>query len=122
MSCHRILKKIEADSPITAIDFTPDGTSLLVGTNRGRVLMYDLRSISAPVHSFVAHSTAVTKLICRYRNQNQVIVKSFIGIHVAKFYSPWRNLYEGRNKIICARLDYVNKKFFPLSYLGLISG
>ncbi|KZS17271.1 Grip71 [Daphnia magna] len=61
----KILKKIEIDSPVTAIEFFPDGTSLVVGTNRGKVLVYDLRSISTPVQSMVAHTSPITKLICR---------------------------------------------------------
>ncbi|KAI9555250.1 hypothetical protein GHT06_017765 [Daphnia sinensis] len=61
----KILKKIEIDSPVTAIEFLPDGTSLVVGTNRGKVLVYDLRAISTPVQSMVAHTSPITKLLCR---------------------------------------------------------
>lgn len=62
---NRILKKIEVDSPVSAIEFYPDGTSLVVGTTRGKILMYDLRSISTPVQSIMAHSTSISKLLCR---------------------------------------------------------
>lgn len=68
----RILKKIEVDSPVSAIEFCPDGTSLVVGTNRGKILVYDLRSISTPVQSILAHSTSITKLICRICTYSQV--------------------------------------------------
>lgn len=68
----RILKKIEIDSPVTAVEFCPDGTSLVVGTNRGKILIYDLRSISSPVQSIIAHTTSITKLICRACTHIQV--------------------------------------------------
>lgn len=61
----RILKKIEVDSPVSAIEFHPDGTSLVVGTTRGKLVTYDLRSISTPIQSIVAHTSSVSKLICR---------------------------------------------------------
>lgn len=73
----RILKKIEVDSPVTAIEFFPDGTSLVVGTNRGKILIYDLRSISTPVQSMFAHTSPITKLICRACTQIPVHRKFF---------------------------------------------
>ena len=60
-----MLKRIETEAPITAIDFFPDGTSLIVGTNRGKVMIYDLRSITSPIQTIAAHSSAITKIICR---------------------------------------------------------
>ncbi len=68
----RILKKIEIDSPVTAVEFFPDGTSLVIGTNRGKILIYDLRSISTPVQSIIGHATSITKLICRACTHIQV--------------------------------------------------
>ena len=61
----RVLKTIETDAPVTAIDFTPDGTSLIVGTSRGKVFIYDLRSVGTPAQTITAHSGSITKLICR---------------------------------------------------------
>ena len=70
----RVVKKIEAEAPITAIDFFPDGTCLIVGTNKGKVLVYDLRSNKNPVQSVAAHSSAINKLICRWRSADQVFI------------------------------------------------
>ncbi len=72
---NRILKKIEIDSPVTAVEFFPDGTSLVVGTNRGKILIYDLRTISTPVQSVVAHTTSITKLICRTTTQSHQVLE-----------------------------------------------
>jgi len=75
----RTLKRIEADAPITAIDFFPDGTSLIVGTNRGKILIYDLRSISTPIQTIAAHTSCITKLICRpYQVRNLFV---FFMVH-----------------------------------------
>ena len=52
----------------------PDGTALMVGTNRGKVLVYDLRSVSIPVHTIPAHASAVSRLACRSKSQNMVCV------------------------------------------------
>lgn len=53
---------MRAESPLTAIDFTPDGAGLAVGSTQGKVYLYDLRNLSAPVNMAIAHKTSVTCL------------------------------------------------------------
>ncbi|KAF3855438.1 hypothetical protein F7725_023493 [Dissostichus mawsoni] len=58
----RVLRSIRVDSPLTAVDFSPDGTGLVVGSTQGKILHYDLRNSSAPTRVTAAHKTSVTCL------------------------------------------------------------
>ncbi|XP_053487103.1 protein NEDD1 isoform X3 [Ictalurus furcatus] len=55
-----IFRSKQIESPLTAVDFTPDGAGLVVGSTQGRIYMYDLRNLSAPVKTTTAHKTSVT--------------------------------------------------------------
>ncbi|KAK5927300.1 hypothetical protein CgunFtcFv8_012470, partial [Champsocephalus gunnari] len=57
-----VLRSIRVDSPLTAVDFSPDGTGLVVGSTQGKILHYDLRNSSAPTRVTAAHKTSVTCL------------------------------------------------------------
>ncbi|XP_028286238.1 protein NEDD1 isoform X2 [Parambassis ranga] len=57
-----VLRAIRADSPLTSVDFTLDGTGLVVGSTQGKIYQYDLRNSSAPTRVTVAHKTSVTCL------------------------------------------------------------
>ncbi|KAJ8392325.1 hypothetical protein AAFF_G00076890 [Aldrovandia affinis] len=57
-----VLRSMRVESPLTAIDFMPDGAGLAVGSTQGRVYLYDLRNLSAPVKTVSAHKTSVTCL------------------------------------------------------------
>ncbi|XP_061108418.1 protein NEDD1 isoform X1 [Conger conger] len=57
-----VLRSMRVDSPLTAIDFTPDGAGLAVGSTQGKVYLYDLRNLNAPVKTTTAHKTSVTCL------------------------------------------------------------
>ena len=55
----RIMKVVDAQSPLTCIDIMPDGATAAVGSTRGKVYIYDLRQGGTPVHIFQAHKTSV---------------------------------------------------------------
>ncbi|XP_028814818.1 protein NEDD1 isoform X2 [Denticeps clupeoides] len=57
-----ILRSVRVEAPLTAIDFMPDGASLVVGSTQGRIYLYDLRNLNAPIKSTPAHKTSVTCL------------------------------------------------------------
>ncbi|XP_017295353.1 protein NEDD1 isoform X2 [Kryptolebias marmoratus] len=57
-----VLRSIRVDSPLTAVDFTMDGTGLVVGSTQGKIYQYDLRNTSTPTKTTVAHKTSVTCL------------------------------------------------------------
>lgn len=57
-----ILRSIRVDGPLTSVDFTPDGTGLVVGSTQGKIYQYDLRNSSAPTRITAAHKTSVTCL------------------------------------------------------------
>lgn len=61
-----VVRAIRVDSPLTAVDFTPDGTGLVVGSTQGKLYQYDLRNSSAPTRITAAHKTSVTSL--RFQN------------------------------------------------------
>lgn len=56
------VKVMMAESPLTSVDFMSDGGTLAVGSTRGKIYIYDLRSGSSPVNTRVAHKTSVQSL------------------------------------------------------------
>lgn len=62
MCVSSVLRSIRVDSPLTSVDFTPDGTGLVVGSTQGKIYQYDLRNSSTPTRITVAHKTSVTCL------------------------------------------------------------
>uniref|UniRef100_UPI0037E70F0E protein NEDD1 isoform X2 n=1 Tax=Semicossyphus pulcher TaxID=241346 RepID=UPI0037E70F0E len=72
-----VLKSIRVDSPLTAVDFTLDGTGLVVGSTQGKIYQYDLRNSSAPTRITVAHKTSVTCL--RYQSNSSRLKSSKLG-------------------------------------------
>ncbi|KAL6480516.1 hypothetical protein MHYP_G00115490 [Metynnis hypsauchen] len=63
-----IFRSKQVESPLTAVDFTPDGAGLVVGSTQGRIYLYDLRNLSAPVKTTTAHKTSVTCI--RFQHSN----------------------------------------------------
>ncbi|XP_063053649.1 protein NEDD1 [Engraulis encrasicolus] len=57
-----VVRNVKSDSPLTAIEFFPDGTSLVVGSTQGQLHLYDLRNLSVLVKTIPAHKTSVTCL------------------------------------------------------------
>lgn len=65
-SSKMVFRNKQVESPLTAIDFTPDGAGLVVGSTQGRIYLYDLRNLSAPIKITTAHKTSVTCI--RFQN------------------------------------------------------
>lgn len=62
----RLVKTLAADAPLTAVDFTPDGAALAIGSSRGKIYQYDLRMLKSPVKTVSAHKTSVQCIIFQY--------------------------------------------------------
>nr|XP_056702147.1 protein NEDD1 [Euleptes europaea] len=60
------LRTLVAESPLTAVDFMPEGTTLAIGSSRGKIYHYDLRKLTAPVKSVSAHKTSVKCIALQY--------------------------------------------------------
>nr|XP_046165661.1 protein NEDD1-like isoform X3 [Oncorhynchus gorbuscha] len=69
-----ILRSMCVESPLTAIDFTPDGAGLVVGSTQGRLYLYDLRNLSSPTKTAAAHKTSITSL--RFQSSQSRHLKS----------------------------------------------
>jgi hypothetical protein len=50
--CRKCVLNVTLERPCTALDFELDGVMVAVGTTNGRVLVYDVRNIKAPLHDF----------------------------------------------------------------------
>ncbi|KAM9807914.1 protein NEDD1 [Neosynchiropus ocellatus] len=72
-----VLRAIRVDSPLTSVDFTLDGTGLVVGSTQGKIYQYDLRNSSAPTKVTLAHKTSVTSL--RFQSQASRRKSSKVG-------------------------------------------
>lgn len=72
-----ILRVIRVDAPLTAVDFSPDGSGVVVGSTQGKIYHYDLRNPSTPTRVTLAHKTSVTCL--RYQSSSSKQPKSSKG-------------------------------------------
>ncbi|XP_069346474.1 protein NEDD1 [Eulemur rufifrons] len=65
-SSKKVVKTLVADTPLTAVDFMPDGATLAIGTSRGKIYQYDLRMLKSPVKTISAHKTSVRCIAFQY--------------------------------------------------------
>ncbi|XP_065274161.1 protein NEDD1 [Emys orbicularis] len=65
-SSKKLLRTLVAESPLTAVDFMPDGTTLAIGSSRGKIYHYDLRKLTSPVKTVSAHKTSVKCIRLQY--------------------------------------------------------
>ncbi|XP_069485519.1 protein NEDD1-like isoform X2 [Ambystoma mexicanum] len=57
-----LFKSVVAESPLTAVDFTPDGCGLTIGSSRGMIYQYDLRMLTSPVRKVCAHKSSIQSI------------------------------------------------------------
>ncbi|XP_057666809.1 protein NEDD1-like [Diorhabda carinulata] len=67
---HKCIANISVENCITAVDFSPDGTHFVMGSQNGRVYIYDSRNIQQPVNSFLAHTSAVRHIAFQNRHES----------------------------------------------------
>lgn len=61
----KTVSTLTLDSPATAVDIAPDGTTLAVGTASGNVYIYDLQKAMKPIQTLMTSSTnAGTEIEC----------------------------------------------------------
>ncbi|XP_058597688.1 protein NEDD1 isoform X2 [Neofelis nebulosa] len=65
-SSKKLVKTLVADTPLTAVDFMPDGATLAIGSSRGKIYQYDLRMLKSPVKTITAHKTSVRCIAFQY--------------------------------------------------------
>ncbi|CAH7326424.1 protein NEDD1 [Phodopus roborovskii] len=65
-SSKKLVKTLVADTPLTAIDFMPDGATLAIGSSHGKIYQYDLRMLKSPVKTISAHKTSVQCIAFQY--------------------------------------------------------
>uniref|UniRef100_A0A673J039 Anaphase-promoting complex subunit 4-like WD40 domain-containing protein n=1 Tax=Sinocyclocheilus rhinocerous TaxID=307959 RepID=A0A673J039_9TELE len=80
-----VFRNKQVESPLTAIDFTPDGAGLVVGSTQGRIYLYDLRNLSVPVKITTAHKTSVTCI--RFQNSTSKLKVQLSVLFVHKHIS-----------------------------------
>merc|ERR1719427_1360379 len=78
----KVILSIHCENPLTAADFDLDGVSMAVGTSRGKVLVYDLRSPKTPMQSLTAHNTSVTSLVYKHRVDRQQVSQVMSAVKV----------------------------------------
>uniref|UniRef100_A0A8D0LC60 Protein NEDD1 n=1 Tax=Sphenodon punctatus TaxID=8508 RepID=A0A8D0LC60_SPHPU len=67
-SSKKQLRTLVAESPLTAVDFMPEGTTLAIGSSRGKIYHYDLRKLTSPVKTVSAHKTSVKCITLQYNS------------------------------------------------------
>lgn len=59
---NKCIASLAVENSITSIDFSPDGTYLVMASQNGHIFIFDSRNIQEAVHSFQAHSSAIKHL------------------------------------------------------------
>ncbi|XP_050505148.1 protein NEDD1-like [Diabrotica virgifera virgifera] len=67
---NKCIANVPVENNITAVDFSPDGTSFVMASQNGRVYVYDSRNIQEPVHSFTAHKSAIKHITFQKVNES----------------------------------------------------
>ncbi|XP_050304321.1 uncharacterized protein LOC126741899 [Anthonomus grandis grandis] len=73
---HTRVNKIAVENNVLSIDFLDNSLYLVMGTQNGKILIYDTRSLREPVNSLDAHSSAVKHLLCQNSSENSVVTNS----------------------------------------------
>jgi len=71
---NKVIKSMPSVEALTCVDLLADGATLVVGSSRGHLLVYDLRKTSQPLNTLMAHQSAVTQLgfSSNYTNSTKV--------------------------------------------------
>lgn len=70
-----LLQTVVVESPLTAVEFMPDGASLAVGSSRGKIYLYDLRMLNSPIKTVGAHKTSVQCIQFQHSSSYKVSYK-----------------------------------------------
>ncbi|XP_056430456.1 protein NEDD1 [Hyla sarda] len=88
VSSKMLLQTVVAESPLTAVDFMPDGATLAVGSSRGKIYLYDLRMLNSPIKTVNAHKTSVQCIqfqhTSTYKTSKSSSKSSLVSSNVAK--------------------------------------
>ncbi|XP_072257286.1 protein NEDD1 isoform X2 [Pyxicephalus adspersus] len=81
-----LLQTVVVESPLTAVDFMPDGATLAVGSSRGKIYLYDLRMLNSPIKTVGAHKTSVQCIQFQHSSSHKSSKssKSFVSSSVNK--------------------------------------
>ena len=60
--CYSLVKTMMAEAPLTSISIMHNGTTLAVGSTRGKIYIYDLRQGATPIRTMTAHRSSVQHL------------------------------------------------------------
>lgn len=71
------IKTYRTEAPLTAIDFMNDGITLAVGSVKGKIYIYDLRSSSTPMKTLSAHNNSINCLSFQH-SSHSISNKSFM--------------------------------------------
>jgi len=59
---NKAIKSMATVEPLTCVDLLADGATLVVGSSRGHLVLYDLRRTTQPLNTLTAHQSAITQL------------------------------------------------------------
>jgi protein NEDD1 len=66
------IRTMVAESPLTSMDLMCDGATVAVGSIRGKVYIYDLRSGDVPIDIITAHKSSVQSLKYQHGSSKKV--------------------------------------------------
>ncbi|XP_030764762.1 protein NEDD1-like [Sitophilus oryzae] len=70
---------IPVENNVTSLDFTEDATHIAMGSQNGKMHVYDSRNLQTPVYSFEAHESAIRHLAFQNSSSDSVNNNSSVG-------------------------------------------
>ncbi|EFA06093.1 hypothetical protein TcasGA2_TC008935 [Tribolium castaneum] len=65
IGANKCIGNIFVENSMTAVDFSPDGKYVVLGSQQGKIYVYDVKNMQQPVCSFFGHNGAVEHLAFR---------------------------------------------------------
>ncbi|XP_022913868.2 protein NEDD1-like [Onthophagus taurus] len=84
---------------LSAVDVSPDGNTIAIGSNEGFIYMYDVRNLLHPITCWKAHSTKVTKLMFTRKTTKKKVLKKAFSEQTKKVVSSQLEISKSNQKI-----------------------
>ncbi|XP_044263996.1 protein NEDD1-like [Tribolium madens] len=81
IGANKCIGNIFVENSMTAVDFSPDGKFVVMGSQKGKIYVYDMKNLQQPVYSFFGHNNAVEHLSFR---KNEDYETSFMSLEEVK--------------------------------------
>lgn len=98
------IAEVNLDNSATALDFAPDGLFVIVGSQNGKITLFDTRNVHKSVCTYDAHNREITNLL--FQKQESADVNSSVGMANEEFNAPESVGTENVDERVTYSFDY----------------